>query len=75
MNFLLKEVYCNARRISRRWAVLKRTAHCRENSLAEVDDLLPQGPNFLLEEVRYNARRISRRWAVLRVLLIAEIIR
>ena len=27
----------NARRISSRWAVLRRTAHWRDNSLAEVD--------------------------------------
>ncbi len=27
----------NARRIWRRWAVLRRTAHCRHNSLAAVD--------------------------------------
>ena len=41
-NFLSEGVRCNARRISRRWAVLGRTAHWRDNSLAEVDDLLSQ---------------------------------
>ena len=41
-NFLLEEVRYNARQISRRWAVLGRTAHWRDNSLAEVDDLLSQ---------------------------------
>ena len=40
---LLSEgVRYNARRISWRWAVLRRTAHCRDNSLAEVDDPLSQ---------------------------------
>ena len=33
---------CNARRISRRWAVLMRTAHCRDNSLAAADTALSQ---------------------------------
>ena len=28
---------CNARRISRRWTVLKRTAHCWDNLLAAAD--------------------------------------
>ena len=41
-NFLSEGVRYNARRISRRWAVLGRTAHWRDNSLAEVDDLLSQ---------------------------------
>ena len=39
-NLLLEGVRYNARRISWRWAVLRRTAHCRDNSLAEVDDPL-----------------------------------
>ena len=33
---------CNARRISRRWAVLMRTAYCRDNSLAAADTALSQ---------------------------------
>ena len=41
-NFLSEGVRCNARRISRRWAVLGRTTHWRDNSLAEVDDPLSQ---------------------------------
>ena len=41
-NLLLEGIRYNARRISRRWAVLKRTAHCQDNSLAAVDDALSQ---------------------------------
>ena len=44
-----------ARRISRRWAVLKRTAHWRDNSLAEVDVCLIS-INFLSEGVRFGAK-------------------
>jgi hypothetical protein len=46
---LLSEVVrYNARRISRRWAVLWRTAHWRDNSLAEVDDRLSRQRKFVV---------------------------
>ena len=37
LNLLSEWVKYTARRISRRWTVLERTAHWRDNSLAEVD--------------------------------------
>ena len=37
----------NARRIWRRWAVLRRTAHCRHNSLAAVDAPLSRQADHL----------------------------
>ncbi len=45
----------NARRIWRRWAVLRRTAHCRHNSLAAVDVPLSHQAKFLSEGVRCGA--------------------